>query len=132
MRRKIKYIVLCTSLWASAVLYLVHSNNSNDNKVENEALRFKDDTSRDDSAPLSSSIGTGDGDAEEPGVRWQHFSEAGYIAGDRLHSGEDKYARNKFNQWLRVEGPPPPLSLLVTAQARELGTHNANVRMPSS
>jgi len=98
MRRKIKYIVLCTSLWASAVLYLVHSNNSNDNKVENEALRFKDDTSRDNSAPLSSSIGTGDGDAEEPGVRWQHFSEAGYIAGDRLHSGEDKYARNKFNQ----------------------------------
>ena len=41
---------------------------------------------------------TGDGDAEEPGVRWQDFSEAGYIAGDRLHSGEDKYARNKFNQ----------------------------------
>ena len=34
--------------------------------------------------------------------------------------------------WLRVEGPPPPLSLLVTAQARELGTNNANVRMPSS
>ena len=32
------------------------------------------------------------------GVRWQYFSEAGYIAGDSLRGGEDKYARNKFNQ----------------------------------
>ena len=32
------------------------------------------------------------------GVRWPHFSEAGYINGDSLRGGEDKYARNKFNQ----------------------------------
>ena len=37
------------------------------------------------------------------GVRWQYFSEAGYIAGDRLRGGEDKYARNKFNQVSDVE-----------------------------
>ena len=44
---------------------------------------------------------TGD-DVSDPsgpgGVRWQYFSEAGYIAGDSLRGGEDKYARNKFNQ----------------------------------
>ena len=36
-------------------------------------------------------------------MRWQYFSEAGYIAGDRLRGGEDKYARNKFNQVSDVE-----------------------------
>ena len=44
---------------------------------------------------------TGAGEAADSGpsgVRWQYFSEAAYIAGDRLGSGEDKYARNKFNQ----------------------------------
>ena len=38
------------------------------------------------------------GDQGPGGVRWQYFSEAGYIAGDSLRGGEDKYARNKFNQ----------------------------------
>ena len=32
------------------------------------------------------------------GVGWQYFSEAAYTAGDKLGQGEDKYARNKFNQ----------------------------------
>merc|ERR1719215_846929 len=89
------------------MLYLVHTNNGNDNKDENKALRLKDDIGRDISAPLSSLgshdliTGTGDdvSDHSGPGgVRWQYFSEAGYIAGDSLRGGEDKYARNKFNQ----------------------------------
>lgn len=106
-RRKIKYVVLCISLWASGVLYLVHTNNGNDNKDENKALRLKDDIDRDISDPISSLgsndliTGAGD-DVPDPsgsgGVRWQYFSEAGYIAGDSLRGGEDKYARNKFNQ----------------------------------
>ena len=32
------------------------------------------------------------------GVHWQYFAEDSYIAGDKLKAGEDKYARNKFNQ----------------------------------
>ena len=32
------------------------------------------------------------------GLGWQYFSEAAYTAGDKLGQGEDKYARNKFNQ----------------------------------
>ena len=32
------------------------------------------------------------------GVHWQYFAEKSYIAGDSLKVGEDKYARNKFNQ----------------------------------
>ena len=37
-RRKIKYVVLCITLWASGVLYLVHTNNGNDNKVSNTSI----------------------------------------------------------------------------------------------
>ena len=35
---------------------------------------------------------------EEDKVHWQDFAEKSYIAGDSLKVGEDKYARNKFNQ----------------------------------
>lgn len=105
MKRKIKYLCLCAFIWISGSLYFLH-NNKNSSQEENKALRLKDDiliNNKDiavfSSAAASDQLETGSGPPPgSAGVHWQYFAESSYIAGDRLEAGEDKYARNKFNQ----------------------------------
>jgi len=107
MKRKVKIVGLCTLVWVSGAFYLLQTNK---HEEENRALRLKEEllSSREISANGLAAFSSASGpDRLAPsglqppdltGVDWKYFSESAYITGNTLRSGEDAYARNKFNQ----------------------------------
>ncbi|GAB6031111.1 Polypeptide N-acetylgalactosaminyltransferase 2 [Chamberlinius hualienensis] len=94
MRRKLKLLFIVGIIWiAGVILYSVSLNDKS--KVENRALRLKDDYIQKPVEPVGSVVKSG---TEDSRLSWQYFDEKEYVSKKRLKAGEDSYGRNKFNQ----------------------------------
>lgn len=99
MRRNTRFLFLFAVVWISCVLYYFYKSDNSEDLV-NKALKLKD-VDEGNGGIKSSASGKQflfEADFSNDKLKWQYFDEAAYIGKTKLQSGQDAFARNKFNQ----------------------------------